>query len=222
MLETSALQDLTATADIMRACREMGVRFALDDPDDLAIVQGIMGLAAAFRREVIAEGVETQADSKRLLAMGCELAQGYGIARPMPAQALPDWLAHWRPDPSWTTWQQRTLSRDDMSAVFIEVGHRHWLRSLEAYLQDPRHNPPPLSDSECHFGRWQQGEGQLRYGMLAQFKALVDLHNRIHGMAQAMVETAQRAPSAPPDHSLEELRQLLHELSRGLRDLVRP
>ena len=128
VLETSALQDLTATADIMRACREMGVRFALDDfgtgyssltylrrlpadqlkidqsfvrdmlddPDDLAIVQGIMGLAAAFRREVIAEGVETQAHGKRLLAMGCELAQGYGIARPMPASLFPAWVANWQ------------------------------------------------------------------------------------------------------------------------------
>jgi predicted signal transduction protein with EAL and GGDEF domain len=72
------------------------VRDMLDDPDDLAIVQGIMGLAAAFRREVIAEGVETQAHGKRLLAMGCELAQGYGIARPMPASLFPAWVANWQ------------------------------------------------------------------------------------------------------------------------------
>lgn len=78
------------------------VRDMLDDPDDLAILKGVVGLASAFGREVIAEGVETVAHGARLLQLGCELAQGYGIARPMPAQALPGWAATWRPDPSWT------------------------------------------------------------------------------------------------------------------------
>ena len=73
------------------------VRDMLTDPDDLAIVQGVIGLAKAFRREVIAEGVETTAHGELLLSMGCELAQGYGIARPMPAADLPGWVANWRP-----------------------------------------------------------------------------------------------------------------------------
>ncbi|MCK9605035.1 MAG: bacteriohemerythrin [Methylomonas sp.] len=73
------------------------VRDMLVDPDDLAIVNGVIGLAAAFNRQVIAEGVETLAHGKRLLSMGCALAQGYGIARPMPAAEIPSW----RPDKAW-------------------------------------------------------------------------------------------------------------------------
>jgi EAL domain-containing protein (putative c-di-GMP-specific phosphodiesterase class I) len=74
----------------------------LDDPDDLAILQGVIGLAAAFKREVIAEGVETIAHGSALLQLGCELAQGYGIARPMPAGQVPGWAATWRPDDAWS------------------------------------------------------------------------------------------------------------------------
>ena len=77
------------------------VRDMLDDPDDLAILQGIIGLAAAFNRDVIAEGVETVEHGTALLQLGCELAQGYGIARPMPADQLPAWATHWRPDVAW-------------------------------------------------------------------------------------------------------------------------
>ncbi len=69
--------------------------------DDLAIVQGVLALAAAFCRQVIAEGVETVAQGTLLLQLGCELAQGYGIAHPMPAADLPGWSAAWRPDPAW-------------------------------------------------------------------------------------------------------------------------
>ncbi len=71
------------------------VRDMLDDSDDLAILEGIIGLARAFRRQVIAEGVETPAHGARLLQLGCELAQGYGIARPMPPEQVPTWVRDW-------------------------------------------------------------------------------------------------------------------------------
>ncbi len=82
------------------------VRDMLQDPDDLAILQGVIGLASAFKRQVIAEGVETVAHGSLLLRLGCDLAQGYGIARPMPAMEMPAWAAAWQPQPEWTrqTW----------------------------------------------------------------------------------------------------------------------
>jgi diguanylate cyclase (GGDEF)-like protein/PAS domain S-box-containing protein len=81
------------------------VRDMLTDADDLAIVGGIIGLAKAFGRQVIAEGVESAQHGKMLLSMGCGLAQGYGIARPMPAEQMPDWVAQWRSQASWQNWQ---------------------------------------------------------------------------------------------------------------------
>ena len=77
------------------------VRDMLDDPDDVAVLQGIIGLAAVFRRGVIAEGVETIEHGTLLLQLGCELAQGYGIARPMPAAQMHQWAAQWQPDAVW-------------------------------------------------------------------------------------------------------------------------
>jgi diguanylate cyclase (GGDEF)-like protein/PAS domain S-box-containing protein len=68
----------------------------LDDREDAAIVEGIVGLTRVFRRNVVAEGVETTAHGAALLAMGCDVVQGYGIARPMPADALPAWVADYQ------------------------------------------------------------------------------------------------------------------------------
>ena len=82
------------------------VRDMLEDPDDMAILQGVLGLARAFKREAIAEGVESVVHGAVLLDLGCDLAQGYGIARPMPVEDFPEWVKNWRPDPSWQTGRQ--------------------------------------------------------------------------------------------------------------------
>lgn len=68
------------------------VRDMLEDQDDLAILSGVIGLARAFGRECIAEGVETDAHATKLLEMGCEFGQGYAFAKPMPAESLVEWL----------------------------------------------------------------------------------------------------------------------------------
>ena len=77
------------------------VRDMLDDPEDRAIVEGVLGLARAFGREAVAEGAETAAHCRLLLRVGCDLAQGYGIARPMPADAVLNWVEGWHPDLGW-------------------------------------------------------------------------------------------------------------------------
>jgi diguanylate cyclase (GGDEF)-like protein/PAS domain S-box-containing protein len=77
------------------------VRDMLQDNDDLGIVEGVIRLAKAFHREVIAEGVETLAHGAALLDLGCYLAQGYGIARPMPAEEFEAWTEKWKQERAW-------------------------------------------------------------------------------------------------------------------------
>jgi len=78
------------------------VRNMLEDPEDLAILKGVLDLATAFRRKVVAEGVESLDHGLALLELGCEWGQGFAIAPPMPAEQVAGWLATWRPDACWT------------------------------------------------------------------------------------------------------------------------
>lgn len=82
-------------AELLKIDRSF-VRDMLEDPEDLAILDGVIRLAGAFQRKVIAEGVETQAHCDELLKLGCELGQGYAIARPMPANLIPEWIDEWK------------------------------------------------------------------------------------------------------------------------------
>ncbi|OYU98778.1 MAG: bifunctional diguanylate cyclase/phosphodiesterase [Burkholderiales bacterium PBB5] len=63
------------------------------DSDARAVMQAVVGLAHALRMQVVAEGVETVGQRTLLTAMGCDLLQGYLLARPMPAEAVLPWLA---------------------------------------------------------------------------------------------------------------------------------
>ena len=76
------------------------IRNMMNERGDLAIVSGVIGLANAFDRKVVAEGVETLEHAKLLLSLGCHVLQGYGVARPMPPEDVPGWIRAW-PDVSW-------------------------------------------------------------------------------------------------------------------------
>lgn len=78
------------------------VRDMLHDADDLAVVAGVISLSRDFKRKVVAEGVETAEQGVWLLRMGCSVVQGYGIARPMPANAVQAWVESYQHDSSWS------------------------------------------------------------------------------------------------------------------------
>ncbi|WP_420116465.1 putative bifunctional diguanylate cyclase/phosphodiesterase [Micromonospora sp.] len=67
------------------------------DADDAAIVRSTIELAGALGLRVVAEGVEDERTWRLLYAAGCDAAQGWFYARPMPAEELTAWLARYRP-----------------------------------------------------------------------------------------------------------------------------
>lgn len=68
---------------------------ASKDRESRAILQSSVELAHELNLTVVAEGVENPADWDMLAELGVDLAQGYMVARPMPAEELPGWLESW-------------------------------------------------------------------------------------------------------------------------------
>lgn len=83
------------------------VRDIGDNPGDEAICRAVIGLACSLGLETVAEGVENEAQAEFLRGEGCETAQGYLYARPMPAEDLLRWLRS--PQRSMARSQPRTL-----------------------------------------------------------------------------------------------------------------
>lgn len=77
--------------DVLKIDRSF-VNHMLDDAQDRALVEGVIGLARTFGCSVVAEGVETPAQARMLLDLGCDIGQGTGIGAPMPASGVADWV----------------------------------------------------------------------------------------------------------------------------------
>ena len=162
------------------------VRDMIDDADDLSILLGVLDLANSFHREVIAEGVETVAHGHMLLQLGCELAQGYGVARPMPASEVVGWAAAWRGHNAWH--DVAVLPRQDLSLLFAIVEHRAWVVALESYLLGEKVALPQLEASHCRVGQWLDGGGLQRRRGHPGAQHLLVLHQRIHELAAHLCE----------------------------------
>lgn len=72
------------------------VRDICDDTEDLELVKAIIAMARAMRLNVIAEGVENEAQLQLLKDLGCDCAQGYFISRPVPIDAMLEFYERWQ------------------------------------------------------------------------------------------------------------------------------
>lgn len=74
---------------------------SLQDDDSLSILRAVIALSKVFNRNLVAEGVETVRHGEVLIGLGCTVAQGYAIAKPMPAANLIEWSRTWKPPAQW-------------------------------------------------------------------------------------------------------------------------
>ena len=239
--ETAALQDLAQVIRSIQACRQLGVRFAIDnfgtgysslaylkelpmqtlkidrtfihamaeDPDALAIVDGIIGLGYAFRRRVVAEGVETLDQGLLLRQLGCDLIQGYAIAHPMAAADLPGWIADWRTPAAWQ--QVPRWSAEDLPLLAAEADLTRWTRQLTGALDTPAEPPPqspppsstgpnvapaPADSAGWRFGEWiDSPEYRQRYGHLAAARDLPAWYAELLGRGAALLVLHGKDPA---------------------------
>jgi diguanylate cyclase (GGDEF)-like protein/PAS domain S-box-containing protein len=194
------------------------VRDVLDDPEDLNILEGVLGLATAFDRVAIAEGVETADHGRLLLQLGCVYGQGNGIAWPMPGEDLPAWSAAWKPDPAWTN--VTAVAPRKRSLVHAAVAHRAWIAAMASFLLGARRLPPLLDPHRCRFGRWLDSERSSPLGATTTFEHVDRLHRQIHEHAD---RTA--APDAPrlngnAESEVKELHRLRDELLEQMNLLL--
>jgi diguanylate cyclase (GGDEF)-like protein/PAS domain S-box-containing protein len=196
----------------------------LDDPEDLGIVESIVQLTRSFNRSVIAEGVETQAHCALLMRLRCPVGQGFGIARPMPADQFADWTVRWLNQRKWQDFARMPLpkNRKDLVLKTAIESHRKWVDSIAAYLRKPIiFDAPSLHGHQCRFGLWYHGSGTIRYGHMPEFAALDESHEAIHALAAELAGLANNGRSTEAVSRLGELYVLRDSLVAQLELFIK-
>jgi len=161
------------------------VREILSDYNNLVIVQGVISLAGAFQREIIAEGVESAEHGRLLLQLNCDHAQGYGIAKPMPADMVVDWVREWRPDPMWQAISDLHWDAADYPMLIAEIQLRNWVSQIvyasnEGLAASCRSIDDPAASE---FGAWYYGDHQHDYESHPVFAEIDGPYRRLHRIA---------------------------------------
>ena len=145
-----------------------------------------------------------------LLQVCCDLAQGYFIARPMPAHELLGWSAAWRPDPAWSNLP--CVKHENLPLLFASVNHRAWIVAIEAFLKGMHKTSPLLDIHQCRFDQWLDTEGLARFGGQPNFQAIELLHSQVHTLAAELCELQTQGRTQEALTGLGEL--------HGLRDAL--
>lgn len=198
-------------ADTLKIDRSF-VRDMLRDQNDLRIVESVIGMARAFDRTVVAEGVESEEHGTMLLRFGCELGQGYGIARPMPSEQVAQWLQDYQHPRQWRSATARVWRPEDLPLLTMEAEHRGWIeRLIQLATGDSKELPIATDDRLCRFGRWYQTDGMRQYGHMDAFKDIDALHQRVHKLGENLLHMRENG-DPPGDEALEQLRMASNAL----------
>lgn len=192
------------------------VRDMLVDPENLAIVHGIVGLANAFQREVVVEGVETLEHGEMLIKMGCSYAQGFAIAKPMPANKILNWLSHWEIPPIWKEISGLTWDDADYPLFAAEVEHQRWISVIVYAVNQEKPIPHRYihDDEHCQFGHWYYGIGKKYFRTTPSLmKKIGDMHQLVHSQAEGIDRMIQ-------ERNIKEAKKKLHGLLNTRDQLI--
>ena len=190
------------------------VRNILNDPSDYTIIDGIIGLSDSFNRNVIAEGVETSEHGLMLLMMGCDRAQGYGIAKPMPANNVLEWLSEYKPNEEWKMYGKKHRSHKENQVKVFRLITEHWNESFVHNIHSSAgsiEHWPIMDAKHCPCGAWieQAEQEQLFEEGLESFK---QAHEEVHLIANAIFLKYQEG-------DIEVSRSVLHDFRIAYNDM---
>ena len=195
------------------------VRDMLDDPNDCAIIEGVIGLSASFGRRVIAEGVETTEHGLLLILMGCFEAQGYGIAKPMPAAKVLDWLESYEPNKQWLICGSRTLTLKERNLEMLKLIFSHW---TQCFVLNTQSSPekikswPIMNESVCPFSNWINKPQQKQLFEKQFLKALSEEHLVLHDIANSILIKYQKGENNFSQNGLQEFQDICQKVTNIL------
>ncbi len=191
------------------------VKNMLQNNDDYSIIDGIIGLANSFGRDIIAEGVESTEHGSMLIMMGCKDAQGYGIARPMPASEFIHWVEHQDANAHWIELSENSRTPNDMSLQIFQISASHWFAEFKKGLLGPKVMIPDWTirtHTKCQCGEWIKRAKINSLFDQTWLNQLENLHQKIHNEASSLYNYALIDQLPDPENAIKKLEESMDQM----------
>jgi diguanylate cyclase (GGDEF)-like protein/PAS domain S-box-containing protein len=165
------------------------VRDMLDDPNDSAIIDGVIGLAHSFNRDVIAEGVESTNHGLMLQMMGCDKAQGYAIAKPMTSGDFVHWFNDYSPNQEWLKNGKKKRTERENRIKLFRVVSEQWKQKFTLNIEADSGSTllwPILDRKSCHCGVWLHRAETESFFDTNSINRLLEAHSKLHDLANTL------------------------------------
>ncbi len=194
------------------------VRDILDDPDDYSIIDGIIGLADSFNRQIIAEGVETKEHGMMLQLMGCDLAQGYGIAKPMPASEINIWLINHTAIKEWKISANNTYSEKERIKKLIRLTSDHWFNNFKEKWKSHDSDKTSLiiDRTKCHQCFWIKRKKHAHSFEQHWLDNIAQLHEQTHILTEHMINERLSGKPDIANKKFKELQAIFNKINAAL------
>lgn len=177
------------------------VRSMLQDPNNYQIVEGVVSLAAAINRPVVAEGVESKELAYMLSMLGCRFAQGFGIAKPMAADKLFNWSKNWKNKEFLKDFFDKSIplsGESDLDIAILSI--INWKNNIKNnLLKSEKSINSTFLPSASYFTQWYHGIGEKRYGNKPQYPFLLARHDALYVVAEEIKEKSLINPLSEKD-----------------------
>ena len=156
-----------------------------------------------------------------LLKLGCELAQGYFIAKPMPAAEFVTWFRQWTPIPSWLRCEPWRLLVSDLAAATAGLVHQHISESIVQSLTNPELFQRSVATAhQCELGQWYDTLGKERYGHLDSFRKIEKFHHRVHVLSEEIIQCRNLDDVASAKFNANQLYDHLPSFIRSVDEFI--
>jgi diguanylate cyclase (GGDEF)-like protein len=193
----------------------------LDNSEDMAIVQAVIGLANAFDISVTAEGAENIEQVMSLMEIGCDDIQGYALARPMPQNAMKVFIDKFVPDPRWKLASQTLPSKAHFELLLAESNHKYWVDLVLHELENSQMDDALFHTNYtlCKFGKWFEKSKNKNYKKSPHFKEIETVHKQLHKKVQEIYLRLLRDKRRINEFEKEEILILSHHITLTLEKI---
>jgi len=157
-----------------------------------------------------------------LLAMGCELAQGYAISRPMPSSDIANWLCNYQASKAWIAFAENSFSSKELKLEIFKLALNQWVNVFEKNIQSIPESIkqwPIMSKTHSHTGTWIKRARKEALLKKSYLNNLTQEHDAIFSIARELKEKYQSGDVNLARDGLKELRKAFETTKNILQEV---